>query len=95
MENRTLSEEDFKIWTKFKTQNKYQYERFLEDCAHDELLEKHKDEIDDFIGKKWHTEGAHGWECHSPVKVCVYSVDSWKEFGDECCSYCGQPEERK
>jgi len=96
MKNRTLSEEDFKIWERFKTKNKYQYERFLEESAHEDLLDKHRVEIDAFIGKKWSTEGSHGWECHkSPVKVCVYSIDCIEEFGDECCSYCGEPEERK
>lgn len=37
------------------------------------------------------------WDCKSsPIGVCVYKVytgtDDW---GEECCYFCGQPEERK
>ena len=35
-----------------------------------------------------------GWECEeSPTGFCVY--DHSGPYYDECCIYCGQPEERK
>ena len=41
-------------------------------------------------------EGNYGWDCDSiddnPIDKCVYSADLW---GEECCVFCGQPEERK
>jgi hypothetical protein len=40
-------------------------------------------------------EGEWGWDCENtsdnPIDKCVYEYD----IADECCVFCGEPEERK
>ncbi len=39
---------------------------------------------------------SQGWDCkRSPIGECVYEVDAVEKYGDDCCYYCGHPEERK
>jgi hypothetical protein len=42
-------------------------------------------------------EGEYGWDCdnkkENPIDKCIYSFDLY--MGDDCCVFCGQPEERK
>lgn len=60
-------------------------------------------EDEDFRGTKPTTHGIHvyyegtwGWECEhedNPIDKCIYSYDLY--MGDDCCVFCGEPEERK
>lgn len=36
------------------------------------------------------------WDCpESPIGTCVYQIEIDSGYDDECCYYCGEPEERK
>lgn len=58
------------------------------ECRHDNMVEdKPCPECDHDI---------NGWFCpKSPTKECDYYDPETDEFDEDCCIYCGKPEERK
>lgn len=53
-----------------------------------------KSELEKKLGVSVYTDGS--WNCPtSPIGECVYESDCIEKYGDECCYYCGEPEERK
>lgn len=55
-------------------------------CQHKKIV---RDEFDSAVCKKCNKD--FGWFCEeSPSKHCEY-----EDSGNECCVYCGEPEERK
>ncbi len=65
------------------------------------IIEYFTEDLDgDFTGRedkmKFNYDGDWGWDCDSaenPIDKCVYSYDTY--YGDDCCVFCGEPEERK
>lgn len=52
-------------------------------------------EDDGYIGSYYEKDG---WKCghkDNPIDVCIYHHEVTEKWSDECCIFCGQPEERK
>ena len=89
-----LNEEEAKIWLENKDRLFREREYYLEAKKFEDLVTLKNDQLIDEVGKSYYHDGEHGWKCsESPINVCVYIYD--EEFYDECCHYCGEPEERK
>lgn len=91
-----LSPEDYRLWKKHEENIKYQE---AESIRHDDfniLVEKtiEEGEFDKFEKRGYSINcDIENYACiQSPVGVHVYL---WKEREEECCGYCGEPEECK
>lgn len=87
---------DVEIWLMYKDDMRQQYERYKSKLKFDKLLIEKHDELEKYVGKDYWHQGKYGWECEtSPIGFCVYPANAVELYGDECCYYCGEPEERK
>lgn len=95
-----LSGDELEMWNKYHKNFTHKYKEHKKQEIFNKFLKDKKNQLDKDIGvDKWFTEGLHGWKCDkSPIEKCVYTYydeDSEYGFEDECCFYCGEPEERK
>lgn len=65
----------------------------------DELMDECNHENIDKIGEMAHCDICNeffGWYCaNSPTLTCDYYNKEEDKYNEDCCIYCGQPEERK
>ena len=64
------------------------------------IFDNHKEDLKDYIKTvddvDCYEEGEWGWECDgqdNPIDRCIYT--NAHVMGDDCCIFCGEPEERK
>jgi hypothetical protein len=85
---------DAELWNKLEYAEQHQAMLDKSDMM-EEVFKEHKDNMEEYFGRKVYYN-PNGWECNkSPIGVCVYEEDCIETYGDECCGFCGLPEERK
>jgi len=85
---------DAELWNKLDSAESHQV-RLDKVDEMDGVFKEHKANMEEYFKCEVYYN-PNGHECDkAPIGVCVYERDCVEKYGDECCGFCGLPEDRK